>query len=128
MASACVVPAIDPRVRAAAGVIDGREHVPVVVTGREAPAPALLADETGPRPAPDFIEWLMGLPKGWLTTATYGLTANQQTTAFGNAVLSLQAAYAIKAALRLHEQYRGSAFADRLESSADDLDGQPADQ
>lgn len=30
------------------------------ITGREAPSPALLNDETGPRPAPAFIEWLMG--------------------------------------------------------------------
>ena len=34
------------------------------ITGRPAPAPALLNDADGPRPAPAFVEWLMGLPTG----------------------------------------------------------------
>ncbi len=32
------------------------------ITGRPAPAPAFLNDADGPRPAPVFVEWLMGLP------------------------------------------------------------------
>ena len=39
------------------------------ITGRPAPAPALLNDADGPRPAPAFVEWLMGLPTGWVTDA-----------------------------------------------------------
>jgi hypothetical protein len=35
------------------------------ITGRVAPAPALLRNENGPRPAPEFVEWLMGLPTAW---------------------------------------------------------------
>ncbi|MCW4355807.1 DNA (cytosine-5-)-methyltransferase [Hoyosella sp. YIM 151337] len=31
------------------------------ITGRPAPAPALLNEEKGPRPAPEFVEWVMGL-------------------------------------------------------------------
>ena len=55
------------------------------ITGRPAPAPALLNDADGPRPAPAFVEWLMGLPTGWVTDAD-DLTQNQQITALGNGV------------------------------------------
>jgi len=64
------------------------------ITGRAAPAPALLNDTDGPRPAPAFVEWLMGLPPGWVTDAGE-LTHNQQITALGNGVLPLQAAHAL---------------------------------
>lgn len=65
------------------------------VTGRPAPTPALLSEAKGPRPAPSFAEWLMGLPDGWVTDDRYGLTDNQQLTALGNGVLPLQAAVAL---------------------------------
>lgn len=64
------------------------------ITGRSAPAPALLSDADGPRPAPAFVEWLMGLPAGWVTDSDE-LTQNQQITALGNGVLPLQAAAAL---------------------------------
>ncbi len=64
------------------------------ITGRPAPAPALLNDADGPRPAPRFVEWLMGLPTGWVTDADE-LTHNQQITALGNGVLPLQAGTAL---------------------------------
>ena len=64
------------------------------ITGRPAPAPALLNDPDGPRPAPAFVEWLMGLPAGWVT-GTDELTQNQQITALGNGVLPLQAVSAL---------------------------------
>ena len=66
------------------------------ITGRPAPAPALLKDADGPRPAPAFVEWLMGLPAGWVTD-TDDLTQNQQITALGNGVLPLQAVAALSA-------------------------------
>ncbi|TCJ80260.1 UNVERIFIED_ORG: DNA (cytosine-5)-methyltransferase 1 [Dietzia maris] len=66
------------------------------ITGRPAPAPALLNDADGPRPAPAFVEWLMGLPSGWVT-GSGDLTQNQQITALGNGVLPLQAAQALSA-------------------------------
>ena len=66
------------------------------ITGRAAPPPTFLNKEAGPRPAPEFIEWLMGLPKGWVTDAGYGLTPHQQITALGNGVLPLQAGAGIK--------------------------------
>ena len=65
------------------------------ITGRPAPAPALLNDADGPRPAPAFVEWLMGLPPGWVTDAGE-LTQNQQITALGNGVLPLQATSALR--------------------------------
>lgn len=48
-----------------------------------------------PGPAPEFVEWLMGLPAGWVTNPEHGLTANQQTTALGNGVVPLQAVTAL---------------------------------
>ena len=68
------------------------------VTGRFAPAPPLLNDADGPRPAPAFVEWLMSLPTGWVTDAD-DLTQNQQITALGNGVLPLHAAAAVTALL-----------------------------
>ena len=65
------------------------------ITGRPAPDPALLKDGVGPRPAPEFIEWLMGLPPRWVTHPEHGLTANQQAAALGNGVLPLQASTAL---------------------------------
>ena len=48
------------------------------ITGRPAPAPALLNDADSTRPAPAFVEWLMGLPEGWVTgTEPSDLTQNQ---------------------------------------------------
>lgn len=68
------------------------------ITGRHPPAPALLNDTTGPRPAPEFVEWLMGLDPGWVTDPTRALTPNQQITALGNGVLPVQAATALRGA------------------------------
>ncbi|MGF3057280.1 DNA cytosine methyltransferase [Microbacterium sp. YY-01] len=61
------------------------------ITGRAAPSPTLLSDETAPRPAPAFVEWLMGLPMGWVTDECHDLTVAQQLMALGNGVLPSQA-------------------------------------
>lgn len=66
------------------------------ITGRPAPAPALLNETKGPRPAPEFVEWLMGLEPGWVTSPAHGLTDNQRLTALGNGVLPLHAASAMR--------------------------------
>ena len=65
------------------------------ITGRPAPAPALLNVADGAGPAPEFVEWLMGLPTGWVTD-TDQLTQNQQITALGNGVLPLHAVAALR--------------------------------
>lgn len=49
------------------------------------------------RPAPAFVEWLMGLPAGWVTDSA-GLTQNQQITELGNGVLPLQGLGALRIA------------------------------
>lgn len=64
------------------------------VLGRPAPAPA----EEGPkgtRLAPRFVEWMMGLPDGWVTDVP-GLTYRQQLRALGNGVVPQQAAHALR--------------------------------
>ena len=71
------------------------------ITGRAAPAPALLNDSAGPRPASAFVEWLMGLPAGWVTHSLPALTLNQQLAALGNGVLPLQATLALTRLLSL---------------------------
>ena len=66
------------------------------IVGRPAPEPALLKADVGPRPSPEFVEWLMGLPERWVTEPVTTLTANQQITALGNEVLPLHALVAVK--------------------------------
>ncbi len=46
------------------------------ITGLPAPAPILLSESAGPRTSPEFVEWLMGLPTGWITGADCGLTTS----------------------------------------------------
>ena len=66
------------------------------LTGREAPSPTLLNDSQY-RPAPRFVEWLMGLPDGWVTAPDLGLTSAEQLAALGNGVLPAQAVRALRA-------------------------------
>jgi len=65
------------------------------LTGRPAPTPTVVNDGAAPRPAPAFVEWLMGLPDGWVTDPALGLTHAQQLTALGNGVVPSQAVRAI---------------------------------
>lgn len=76
------------------------QYAPAVVrwegiTGRPAPSPAILNETIGPRPAPEFVEWLMGLEAGWVTDPEFGLSQAQQLTALGNGVVPRQAAAAL---------------------------------
>jgi DNA (cytosine-5)-methyltransferase 1 len=71
------------------------------LTGRPAPAPAILNDEPVRRPAPPFVEWLMGLPAGWITDSVLELTEPQQLMALGNGVVPWQAAAALDTLLRV---------------------------
>ena len=61
------------------------------ILGRQAP-PALIPGTRKLNPA--FVEWMMGLPAGWVTDIP-GLTHNQQTHALGNGVVPQQAHTAI---------------------------------
>jgi len=70
------------------------------ITGRPAPAPAILNETTGPQPASEFVEWLMGLAPGWVSSPEHGLTEAQQLAALGNGVVPPQAAAALQHLLR----------------------------
>lgn len=69
-------------------------------------AAAISRWETLTRPAPpptdaagrlraDFVEWMQGLPAGWVT-ATPGLGRPAQLTALGNGVIPQQASRAVQ--------------------------------
>src|SRR5699024_389227 len=75
------------------------------ITARPAPAPALLSRHVGPRPAPKFVEWLMGLSPGWVTDSAHGPTPNQQITALGKGVLPRRAAGAVALAWSWREPH-----------------------
>lgn len=70
-----------------------------VVLGRPAPAPTEAGPKGGQRLSPRFVEWMMGLPAGWVTDVP-GLTRNQQLKALGNGVVPQQAEAAVRHLLR----------------------------
>jgi DNA (cytosine-5)-methyltransferase 1 len=64
-------------------------------TGRTAPAPTEASAKGSQRLSPAFVEWMMGLPAGWVTDVP-GLNRNAQLKALGNGVVPQQAAAALK--------------------------------
>lgn len=66
------------------------------VLGREAPAPTQVSPRGKPQLAPAFVEWMMGLEKGWVTDPDIGLTRNEQLRMLGNGVVSQQAFAALE--------------------------------
>lgn len=72
------------------------------VLGRSAPAPTEPTGKGGAhRLSPRFVEWLMGLPAGWVTDTD--TTRNEQLKALGNGVVPQQAAAAIRHLLGIRE-------------------------
>ena len=65
------------------------------VLGRPAPAPTEIGPRGGTRLNPGFVEWMMGLPDGWVTGVP-GVTRKQQLRMLGNGVVPQQAAEAIR--------------------------------
>jgi site-specific DNA-cytosine methylase len=65
------------------------------IVGRPAPPPTELGPHGSPRLSPRFVEWMMGLPDGWVTDVP-GLARTSQLKALGNGVLPLQAAAALE--------------------------------
>ena len=63
------------------------------ILGREAPAPATLSAHGKPRLSPAFVEWMMGLPKGWVTDVD--ISRANHLRALGNGVVPQQGAAAI---------------------------------
>lgn len=77
------------------GQFDGLVTRWEVALGRPAPDPLRVGPRGGTAIAPAFVEWLMGLPKGWVTGVTeVGLSA--QTSCLGNGVVPQQAYEAFK--------------------------------
>lgn len=64
------------------------------VTGRPAPRPT-EPGRTGERLSPRFVEFLMGLPEGWVTDVP-SLSRNAQLKALGNGVVPQQAELALR--------------------------------
>lgn len=84
------------------GGIYGR-YEPVVrrweqATGTTAPNPTELNRNGKPRLNVEFAEWMMGLPKGWITDVP-GLSLAHQLKAIGNGVVPQQAAAALESML-----------------------------
>lgn len=61
---------------------------------RLAPSPTEPGTRGGQRLSPRFVEWMQGLPDGWVTGAP--ITRPQQLRALGNGVVPQQAAHAIR--------------------------------
>jgi hypothetical protein len=65
------------------------------ILGRPAPAPTNPDGKDGShRLAPEFTEWMMGLPEGWITGV--GLSRNEALKACGNGVVPQQAELALR--------------------------------
>lgn len=62
-------------------------------TGRPAPPPTDTSRTGRPRLSSRFVEWMMGLPEGWVTGV--GLSRSLELRALGNGVVPLQAAIAL---------------------------------
>jgi DNA (cytosine-5)-methyltransferase 1 len=80
--------------------IDWGDYEPSVrrwerILGRSAPAPTEPGPKGGQRLAPRFVEFLMGLPAGWVADVP-GLSRNAQLKALGNGVVPQQALAALQ--------------------------------
>lgn len=76
--------------------------------GRPSPAPTEPGRNGQPRLSPRFVEFLMGLPAGWVTDVP-GLSRNEQLKALGNGVVWQQSAAGIRHILRTAHTQRGAA-------------------
>jgi DNA (cytosine-5)-methyltransferase 1 len=65
------------------------------VTGTVAPSPTEPGARGNSRLAASFVEWMMGLPDGWVTSPDIGLSRAAQLRMLGNGVVPQQAAYAV---------------------------------
>lgn len=73
-----------------------------LILGRLAPAPTQTGKRGGRQLSPLFVEFLMGLPAGWVT-AVPGLSRNEQLKLLGNGVVPQQCAAAIRGPLQMGE-------------------------
>ncbi|MFE3085700.1 DNA cytosine methyltransferase [Streptomyces albidoflavus] len=77
---------------------DGTDYGPAIrrwerVTGQPAPCPTEPGRRGNQRLSPEFAEWMMGLPIGWVT-AVPGIPRKEQLRIIGNGVVPQQAYHA----------------------------------
>lgn len=65
------------------------------VLGRTAPPPTEAGTRGQPRLSAAMVEWMMGLPQGWITGLELGMPRRAQLQALGNGVVPQQAAAAV---------------------------------
>ncbi|MEU0240463.1 hypothetical protein ABZ234_22495 [Nocardiopsis sp. NPDC006198] len=66
------------------------------VLGRAAPPPTELGTRGQPRLSAALVEWMMGLPPGWVTDPALALPRAAQLQALGNGVVPQQACAAVR--------------------------------
>lgn len=86
--------------RPASAVVDWGQYGAAIarweaVLGRPAPSPTEPGRDGKPRLSPRFVEWMLGLPDGWVTDVPC-LTRNAKLTALGNGVVVQQGAAALR--------------------------------
>jgi DNA (cytosine-5)-methyltransferase 1 len=64
--------------------------------GRPVPEPTQAGRHDKPVLAPAFVEWLMGLPEGWVTDPDLALPRTRALRVLGNGVVRQQAAAALR--------------------------------
>ncbi|MGW2604238.1 DNA cytosine methyltransferase [Streptomyces mirabilis] len=85
---------------------DGTDYGPAIrrwerITGRTAPCPTEPGTRGNRRLSPIFVEWLMGLPAGWVTDVP-GIPRKEQLKILGNGVIPRQAHHAYGLLLGAH--------------------------
>ncbi|BDH08401.1 DNA cytosine methyltransferase [Streptomyces seoulensis] len=90
---------------------NGTDYGPAIrrwehVTGRPAPCPTEPGTRGNRRLAPVFVEWMMGLPAGWVT-AVPGIPRKEQLKILGNGVVPQQAHHAYNLLLGLNQATPG---------------------
>lgn len=66
------------------------------ILGRPAPEPTTPSKTGKPQLSTPFVEWMMGLPEGHVTSPEIGISRARQLKALGNGVVPQQAEYAIR--------------------------------
>jgi DNA (cytosine-5)-methyltransferase 1 len=69
---------------------------------RPAPEPTMLSRKGNPQLSPRFVEWMQGLPDGWVTDVP-GLSRNDMLRLLGNGVVPAQCAAALRWLLDMEE-------------------------
>jgi DNA (cytosine-5)-methyltransferase 1 len=62
-----------------------------------------IGPKGGTRLAPEFVEWMQGLPAGWVTDVPE-VSWRQQLTLLGNGVVPMQAAAALSLLLQANAE------------------------